>query len=185
MDTLRRALAAAMILLAVIGLMPLIPVAFGYLQANVRQDSSATYYPDATATPTLRFINCVQDPTTLNLKKNDLNKGVTYYIRCTNNWVSPVSITVSVKDANTSGLAWSNATYSTSSDIMPGGYGCIQVGRTAGGNLTDNKNPGTLTVSYHAEVNQNLPAADLYAQVEFTGDFSFTTSPPANTFSCP
>lgn len=187
LDTIRRLLAAGMIIVAVIGLLPLIPIVFGYVQANVRQDSAATYYPAASSAPTLKFVDCVQQPSPLELdRQGNKTKNVTYYIKCTNRWASPVSIRVSVTDANGTGLSWTNATYSTSADVGPGATACILVGRTSGSaNLTGNNPAGTVTVAYRAEINPTQPTYDLGGSVDFTGQLRFSAAPPTQTISCP
>lgn len=161
MDVLRKVLAAASLLIALIGLMPLVPLTFGFKSAVVTNASAGTFYPttnpNSTDTP---FILCTQDPTPQSMKKRQNFTG--NYFRCTNNWGTPVTIAWGLV-SGTSGLTVSN-----SASVPAGAQGvCVSVTFT-----TPNANSSNVTNVYSGTIDQS----DLYAVIQFSGVLTIDNS---------
>lgn len=124
LDLLRRMVAICMVIVAVVGLLPLVPLVFGFYSATVTSGidglpaNQGTYYP---TTSDLPFIYCVQAP--LN---NQMDDGSTYantaFFKCTNRWGSDVRITAISSDLK--GLSITGMPVTLKAD---GVHRCIQV----------------------------------------------------------
>lgn len=161
---LRRGLAALLLMIAVIAVMPMLNQVLGFSSATVTNYQAGTYYPEtmppSAATP---FIWCQQDPDPNSFKKgqNPSNPRVYSgnYFRCFNNWGTAVTISWS---AQTGGTA-SGVSASGSATVAAGAQGvCVPVTIT----LTNTASSGT--VRWRGAIDQ----ADLYAEVEFVGDIT-------------
>lgn len=101
LDTARRLLAAALVALAVTGLVPLLPLAFGFYAADVTNAASGTYYPTTTATP---FFSCAQFQTpTVRLDDKRTYNNIRIF-RCTNNWGTAITLTWDLPQPNGSNI---------------------------------------------------------------------------------
>lgn len=157
LDPVRRILAAALLAVALIGLMPLIPLAYGYLSATVTNSTAGTYYPRTTTDAP--FITCRQDPKPNSIRRNQ-SVATGNYFRCTNNWHKAVTIAWSTGTGGTgTGITVSGSTVSIpagSQDI------CVRAGLAA----TSSSAAGTVRVI--GTINQ----ADLYAVIQLDANFT-------------
>lgn len=174
LDTLRRALAAGLLFLAFVGLLPMLPQVFGFYSAAITNSTAGTYYPSASSAPASRYVACSQFQPSYQIRKNRQYTG--NYFQCTNNWNSTVGVDLSLANGNS--LLNSAASSSTVS-IPPGGTACVAATIAA-----NNSVGGPGTVSYRITVNGANPGADLYAELEFTGQIEVINSNPTHTL-CP
>lgn len=175
LDTIRRLLAVAMLVVAVIGLIPLLPAVFGFQWAAVSTGLGGTIYPQAT-TGSVRFITCSQLENPITLRKDQTYPGS--YIRCQNAWGYPVAVTVTVQNPNNTGLQFTSTNGQATGSLASGATGCLTGGIRATSN-TGGQTP--VTVVYRAQVNE----PSLYATFEFTGQVKVQgNTPPADPVPC-
>ncbi|MBI3968299.1 MAG: hypothetical protein HY329_21895 [Chloroflexi bacterium] len=157
----RSVLGIALIALALVGLNGGLPQAFGFKSAQVTNDSSATFYPAASTAAGSPFVSCVQHGSPYVFKKNDSTTGA--FFRCTNNWNSPVTVTVGLVNGN---FVLTGVT-GTAATIAVGSTSCVSATLT-----TPNSQAGPNTVVYRGTLsatNATSGASDLAATVEFAG----------------
>lgn len=174
LDTVRKALAGVLLTGAFIGLLPLLPSAFGFRSAAVTNDTAGTYFPAASGTPSSRYITCSQFQGTYQLRRNRTYTG--NFFQCTNNWNSSVSLDLSLVNGNFLINAYTAGSTVT---IPAGGSACVGATLKAESALGG---PGT--VVYRITANAANPAADLYAQLDFTGQIEVININPTHTY-CP
>lgn len=153
-EAVRRLAAATMLLLAVVGLLPLLPLVFGFHSADVTNDGAGTFYP-ATITSGNGFITCQQFQTpTVTLAKNTDYTNQRLF-QCTNNWGSDVTLTWTLPDPNGSGIH----SVGGSATIPAGAQNaCAAVSLSTSATRVTNR-----TVVFQGTVDQ----ADLYAEIQF------------------
>lgn len=174
LDTVRKALAGVLLTGALFGLLPLVPNAFGYRSAVVTGDGAGTYFPAASSSPTSRFITCSQFEVTYQLRRNRSYTG--NFFQCTNNWNSSVDLDLSLVNGNS---LISSYTAGTTVTIPAGGTACVGATMKAVNSLGG---PGP--VVYRITANAANPAADLYAELDFTGEIEVININPTHVY-CP
>lgn len=106
-DAIRRLLAIGMLIMAALGLLPLVPVVFGFRSAAVTSGvggmpaGTGTYHPSTSDPP---FVSCVQAPIANDLVTGELYQDFKFF-QCTNNWSSDIQI--SSISSNMNGLTLS------------------------------------------------------------------------------
>jgi len=158
MDLLRKGLAVVILLIAVVGLLPLVPLAFGFKSATITNNSAGTFYPTTNpASADTRFIFCDQSPSPLQLVKATTNSG--NYFRCTNNWGTAVTITWSrISGTNTTAVTGGTTIAANAQGV------CVPANITTVGGANTTNIPNV----YQGIVDQ----ADLYAVIQFSGNVS-------------
>jgi hypothetical protein len=174
-ETVRRFLGLLMIGLAVVGLLPLVTLAFGYNTGTV-STGSASRYPAASAAPATRYISCTQDPATYSETKGLALSADVVKVKCYNNWVKPLNVTVSLQDANNSSIYLASSVQSAT--ISPGGFQCVTLSVSSTKSWPKNT---SFTVSYLGMVS----SGDLSASFGFTGNYRWVHGAFTNTYSCP
>jgi hypothetical protein len=152
LSSVTRRLLGALLLVALA--IPLLPRVFGFASATVNLRQSGTFFLGASAGET-EPISCWQFASPEQLKRN-----TTYtkkFFKCTNNWYTTVSISISLVDAGTTGLMISGHTGS----VAPGQTLCLNAGT-----LRATTSGQQQTMVYMARVDQ----ADLSIQTYFSGD---------------
>lgn len=174
LDGTRRLLALLVLLLAFVGLLPVLPNVQAYYSAVVTNRTSGTFFPAASPSPSSRFLSCSQYQATYQLRRNRSYTG--NFFRCTNNWNSPIDVDISLVNGN----SLVSAADSTATVTIPaGGAACVNATLTA-----FNVTGGPSTVVYKATANAANASADFYGEFEFTGQIQNIATNPTHVY-CP
>jgi hypothetical protein len=152
-DRLRRLVGGAVLLVASA---LLLPKAWGFVSATVGLRQSSTWYPAVSGTQA-DVISCWQSMDPVEMQMDDVTNYSGSYFKCKNNWVGPVTVTITVLNGNGTGL------------VLTGHTGTLAAGATAcipGTNMRATTRFDPPAVSYLATIDQ----ADLYASVAFDGN---------------
>lgn len=168
LDATRRLLVVTMLAVGVIGLMPVLPLVFGYYSAAVTNDGTNTYTPQVTNSRNT-IIECVQvaGATRLNRSTTYTNRN---FFQCTNRWYSPVTLSSIILTSGNTVISTFSA--STNVVIAAGGYACVTA------TLRTGNSARTRTVGYRGEVT----GTNLRGQFDFTASVTTVNSGATPTY---